>query len=87
MEERLGHLLPHRIEQLFQGVTGVLGGALGPEIAEHLVAAEAALARGREQGEEGKPSALGHDHLTRGVGEDQTSEGPKPEHERPLRRR
>ncbi len=86
LEQLLRHLFPHRVEQLLQGVAGILGGALRPEIGEDLVAGKAPLARDREQGEESKPAALGDHRVPGCVRESQTPECPEPEHERPLRR-
>ena len=58
-DQVLRELLLQGIEELFQGMPGVLGRALRPEIADDLVAGEPAFTRAGEQGEQGQPAALG----------------------------
>lgn len=70
------------VKQLLQTVSGIRGRALGPQVGQYFVAADAPTSGGGDQGEQRETTALGRHRRSNAVDERETSEGlePKAEH-------
>jgi hypothetical protein len=84
-DQVFGKLLPEGVEELFQGVPGMLGPALRPEKPHDLVASESAFTAPGEEREQGQPAALGDRRLAAGrIHQSEAAEHFEPEHGPPM---
>ena len=63
------NLATQPVNRLLQGAAGVLVGALGPQVADQFVAAQAAVARHNEQGQDRQPLSLSDERMGVCVGQ------------------
>lgn len=74
-EDFLVDLTAQRIEKLLQRVAGLLGGTLGPEASQQLVAPNPSLSGCGQQRQEREPEPLGYQRVAVGIGQSQPAKG------------